>query len=89
MTVTVALDEATADGDFEVPASSIIKVDNAPAVWRVSSEGALVAVPVKITQFATNSVRVQGDLSEGDRIVSAGAHKLDANVRVRTWETQR
>ena len=88
MTVTVALDQSSATA-LEIPASAIIKSENQPAVWRVAEDGSLTAVPVQIAQYSTDAVRISAGLNVGDRIVSAGAHRLDANVRVRTWEIQK
>lgn len=89
MTVTLALDESEGAGTLEIPASSITRSDNQTAVWRVEQDGTVTAVPVQIAQYSTDSVRISGGLKVGDRIVSAGAHKVDANVHVRTWETQK
>lgn len=89
MTVTVALDQSASANSFDLPASSIIRHNDQPAVWRVSEDGSLTAVPVQVAQYSTNSVRISGGLQVGDRVVSAGAHKLDAHVRVRTWEIQK
>jgi RND family efflux transporter MFP subunit len=88
MTVTIALDSARVDRGFDIPASCIVQVNNQPAVWRIAPDGSLTAVPVHVVQYSSDFVRVEGELHTGDRIVSAGAHRLDAGVRVRTWETQ-
>lgn len=89
MTVTVALDQLAAVGSLDIPASSIIRIGDQPAVWRVAPDGSLTAAFVQVAQYSTNSVRIASGLQVGDRIVSAGAHKLDAHVRVRTWEIQK
>ncbi len=85
MTVTLSLDESDSTGTLDIPASSIIRQQNQSAVWRVEQDGSVTAVPVEIAQYSTESVRISSGLKVGDRIVSAGAHKVDANVRVRTW----
>ena len=89
MTVTLALDESEGAGTLEIPASAIMRSNNQTAVWRVEEDGSVTAVPVQIAQYSTDSVRISSGLNIGDRIVSAGAHKVDANVKVRTWETQK
>lgn len=89
MTVTVSLDQSGSIGALDVPAGAIIRTNGQPAVWRIETDGSLTATPVQIAYFGTDSVRIASGLNVGDRIVSAGAHKLDANVRVRTWEVQK
>lgn len=89
MTVTVSLDQSGSIGALDVPAGAIIRTNGQPAVWRIETDGSLIATPVQIAHFGTDSVRIASGLKVGDRIVSAGAHKLDANVRVRTWEIQK
>ncbi|MCC6511572.1 MAG: efflux RND transporter periplasmic adaptor subunit, partial [Pirellulaceae bacterium] len=44
MTVSVSLENGTADKLFEIPASSIIQSAGQPAVWRVEADGRIVAV---------------------------------------------
>ena len=50
--------------------------------------GSITAVRVEIDHYAESTVRVTGGLVEGERIVSAGVHKLDASMRVRAWDAQ-
>ncbi len=89
MTVTVALDHTDSARGLDVPAASIIRWQDQPAVWRIEADGSLTAAPVEIAHYSTDSVKITSGLNVGDRIVSAGAHKLDANVRVRPWEIQK
>ncbi len=58
-----------------------------PIVWRVIDEqGHIESVPVEVLRYGQEDVLVRGNLSNGDRIVSAGVHKLDSGVTVRRWE---
>lgn len=58
-----------------------------PIVWKVlNDEGQIGAVPVEVVSYGQNEVIVRGDLNEGDRIVSAGVHRLDSGVTIRKWE---
>ncbi len=60
---------------------------DAPVVWKVLDDaGHIAAVPVEIVRYGQEQVIVRGDLADGDRIVSAGVHKLDSGVTVRNWE---
>jgi len=56
-------------------------------VWKVLDEaGHLAAVPVEVIRYGQEEIIVRGSLAAGDRIVSAGVHKLDSGVTVRKWE---
>lgn len=76
------------DEQVEIPATSLFEHAGRPAVWRVEQDGALTAVPVIIARYAETTVLVSADLTQGQRIVSAGVHKLDSTMRVRPWETR-
>ncbi len=58
-----------------------------PIVWKVlNDEGQIGAVTVEVISYGQNEVIVRGELNEGDRIVSAGVHRLDSGVTIRKWE---
>ncbi len=60
---------------------------DAPIVWKVLDDaGHIGAIPVEIVRYGQEQVIVRGELADGDRIVSAGVHKLDSGVTVRNWE---
>ncbi len=62
-------------------------MSRSPIVWKVMDDaGRIVAVPVEVVNYGQEEVIVRGDLVEGDRIVSAGVHKLDSSVTIRNWE---
>ena len=62
-------------------------MSNSPIVWKVLDDaGHISAVPVEVVHYGQDEVIVRGGLVEGDRIVSAGVHKLDAGVTIRKWE---
>ncbi len=88
MTATVNLTNRSADHVFSVPATSITRVEGHSAVWRVTAAGELEQVPVEIKELRQSHVLINGGLTTGDRIVSAGVQKLDATMRVRVWEPQ-
>ena len=61
--------------------------DDTPVVWKVLDDaGHVVAVPVEVIRYGQEEIIVRGDLANGDRIVSAGVHKIDSGVTVRKWE---
>lgn len=70
---------------------SIVNVEgvktHSPIVWKVVDEaGHIVAVPVEVVSYGQEVAFIRGALVEGDRIVSAGVHKLDESVTIRKWE---
>ncbi|MFO1065551.1 MAG: efflux RND transporter periplasmic adaptor subunit [Pirellulales bacterium] len=93
MTATVHWELARRSERFAVPATSVFKRGDQPAVWRVvapeSGERRIELVNVALEQLSDDSVVVSGGLKEGDLIVSAGVQKLDAGLHVRIWESQK
>ena len=98
MSATVHLNNETSAGGLAIPSSALAgrqekfvgtngAAADSPVVWKVLDEaGHISAVPVEIISYGQEQVVVRGDLSDGDRIVSAGVHKLDSGVTVRNWE---
>jgi RND family efflux transporter MFP subunit len=87
MTVELRLAGRAANPVAELPAGALVKADGAPAVWLVANPAgdsavALRAQPVQVVSQTGDRVRLRG-VPEGAWVVSAGAHKLDAGMRVR------
>ncbi|MFN2410666.1 MAG: efflux RND transporter periplasmic adaptor subunit [Halomonas sp.] len=57
-------------------------------VWRYLDAGRVEAVPVEVGRLTSQGLEVSGDLSAGDRIVAAGAHRLSADAQVTPWEKE-
>lgn len=67
----------------ELPVTALMNWGRATQVWLVdSSTGQLRAQPVQVTQQSQNRAVVQG-IPVGAQVVSVGAHKLDAGMKVR------
>lgn len=67
----------------ELPLAALVSTDKQAIMWIVNATtGALQPTPVQVLSQSTNTVRVAG-LADGALVVSAGAQKLDAAVRVR------
>ena len=94
MTTTVTWQDAChapndSSESFAIPTSSIYQRDGEPAIWVVEPDsGQLTSLPVRIERLKSTDVIVRCDLTPGQLVVSAGAHKLDAGQRVRVWERQ-
>ncbi len=98
MSATLHLNN-NSDGDgIAVPSGSLssnrerlVGVDmpsrETPIVWKVvDDKGHVAAIPVEVVRYGRDEIIVRGELRDGDRIVSAGVHKLDSGVTVRKWE---
>lgn len=68
----------------ELPLSALLAAGpgQPPAVWLVdTATGALTRRPVEVLSQTTDTVRLAG-LADGAQVVSLGAHKLDAGMKV-------
>lgn len=72
---------------FELPLTALHSRDGQPRVWRIGTDDRVELVAVETAGFLDESVRVVGGLTEGDRIVTAGANLLVHGQQVRLLET--
>jgi RND family efflux transporter MFP subunit len=87
-TVTVRFFTETGAPAAALPLAAVLNDGEGPAVWRLPQERDLVErVPVELISVDGQVALVRGRLVEGDRIVSLGAHKIDATRPVRVVET--
>jgi membrane fusion protein, multidrug efflux system len=98
MSATLHLKNKDHDDAIAIPASALAGrsetlvniggvMKNSPIVWKVTDEaGHILSVPVEVLRYGEEEVVVRGELVAGDRIVSAGVHKLDSSVTIRKWE---
>ncbi len=64
-----------------LPASALLNTGETTSVFVVNSDSRLIEKQVEVIRYTNKSALVQG-LDEGDRIVSAGIHKLLAGMDV-------
>lgn len=83
---TTGSGDATDRSAFSLPLTAITQAGQRPAVWVVKANGALELRPVTLGTYAENSVTVSAGVQRGERIVSAGVHRLDARQRVKLWD---
>jgi RND family efflux transporter MFP subunit len=98
MSATVHLSSQQDQQGIAIPATALggrqerfVRVDGSSGqsafVWRIVDEaGHIEAVPVEVISYGEDEVIVRGSLFAGNRIVSAGVHKLDQGVTVQQWE---
>ncbi|MFD1623372.1 efflux RND transporter periplasmic adaptor subunit [Azospirillum griseum] len=69
-----------------LPISALTQRDQKPAVWVVGSPNDTLELrPVAIAAYAGDLAIVADGLKAGERVVTAGVHKLDAGQKVRVW----
>lgn len=75
------------EGSFVVPLTAIFQQGDKPAVWIVAADRSLSLRPVKVTAYRDGGAVIAGGLAAGERIVSAGVHKLTAGEKIRIVES--
>ena len=69
-----------------VPLSALAQREQKPAVWVLSvPDDRLELRPVTVAAYAGDLALIGGGLKDGERVVTAGVHKLDAGQKVRVW----
>lgn len=84
VTIRIADGIASTQGEKQVPIGALFDAGKGPGVWVIAGEPAKVKwQPVTVQHLDSDSARIAGPLSQGDRIVSLGAHLLRDGVLVR------
>jgi RND family efflux transporter MFP subunit len=87
MTATVLFDRETFDEVVLLPSTSLFQQGDKPAVWVLNDKRDRVVLrPVTIAQYKPDAIVVAGGLKPGEMVVTAGVHRLDANLPVRVWD---
>jgi RND family efflux transporter MFP subunit len=83
MTATLALERRSDAKVAELPLTAIFQKGTAPAVWVVDrATGAVALRPVTVLRWRDDTAVISAGLSDGELVVTAGVHKLDAGQRV-------
>lgn len=90
MTATLITRQERGGAIARLPMSAVTQSGMAPAVWVVApgggSEGERLELrPIAVAAFAGDLAIVAEGLKDGERVVTAGVHKLDAGQKVRVW----
>ncbi|MAR72689.1 MULTISPECIES: efflux RND transporter periplasmic adaptor subunit [Halomonas] len=100
MSATVLLDMSALTGDsqdpWRVPVAAVATRESQPdqaVVWRfvpddesrADGPGRVEAVPVVPGRITTQGMLIEGELEAGDRLVAAGAERMQEGRRVRPW----
>ena len=83
MNTIVTLRSSQMANGMVIPATALFEKDRKPAVWIVKSDQTVELRPIAVARYDSDDVVVAGGLKSGDRIVTAGTHKLLAGQKVR------
>jgi hypothetical protein len=77
------------DGEvFSLPLSAITQSGERPAVWVVKGDSALELRQVTLGSYRDNNVTITAGIQRGERVVTAGVNRLDAQQTVKLWDGQ-
>lgn len=87
MTAQVKLGEAARGNDagkegFLIPMGAIFQQGDKPAVWIVAADHSVALRPVVVAAYLDDGALIASGLVAGERIVTAGVHKLTAGEKV-------
>lgn len=86
MTATLVARDVGAAPAARLPLTALTQADGAPAVWVVEGDEKRLALRrVSVAAYAGDDALVTGGLADGERVVTAGVHKLTAGEKVRLW----
>jgi RND family efflux transporter MFP subunit len=82
LNAVVTLPAGQAVQGIRIPATALYEKDRKSAVWIVKSDQTIELRPIVVARYDTESVEVSSGLKSGERIVTAGVHKLLAGQKV-------
>jgi RND family efflux transporter MFP subunit len=82
MTAQVRFSANEKKNGFLVPVSAIFQQGEQAAVWVVGQDRSVMLRPVKVAAYRDEGAQIISGVSAGERIVSAGVHKLTAGDKV-------
>lgn len=83
MTAAVTVLDSGSQQTVNIPLAAIYQNGNTPAVWVVTAGDTITLRPIKIGQFGDGTIQVLEGLQQGERIVTAGVHKLKEGQKVK------
>jgi multidrug efflux pump subunit AcrA (membrane-fusion protein) len=83
MTATVTLPRFGNAPLTPIPPTALFQNNDGAAVWVVKPDNTLELRPVAVDRYEADRVLIREGLLSGDRIVTAGVHKLAAGQKVR------
>ena len=80
-------DAAKGGGGYLVPLTAIFQQGDKAAVWIVGADHGVSLRPVAVAEYRDDGALISSGVAAGERIVSAGVHKLSAGEKVQIIET--
>lgn len=72
---------------LQLPISALFHQGEQPAVWVLPSGATQLELrPITLAAMDTDTITVASGIAPGERVVSSGVHRLDANVAVQAWD---
>jgi hypothetical protein len=73
-------------GAFLIPLSAIFQQGDQAAVWIVAADRSVSLRPVTVASYRDDGALISSGIAAGERIVSAGVHKLTAGEKIQIIE---
>lgn len=90
MSATLLVGDIDAQRVTRLPLGALFQQGEGPAVWVVNPvDGQITLRPVRILAIEADAIVIATGVADGDLVVTAGAHKLDAGQRVRVVAERR
>lgn len=86
MTAQVHFTDENKRDKLIVPLSAIFQQGDQAAVWVVAADRSVSLRPVQVAAYRDNGAVIASGVVAGERIVSAGVHKLNAGEKIRIIE---
>ena len=83
MTVSVTLPRVGGAPNVALPATALFQKDGKPAVWIVKADNTVELRAVTVERFDSELVHVAAGIRTGERVVTAGVHRLAPGDKVR------
>lgn len=74
------------DSGYLIPLTAIFQQGDKPAVWIVAADRSVSLRPVEVAAYRDDGALIAGGIAAGERIVSAGVHKLSTGEKIRIIE---
>ncbi|MEI7842862.1 MAG: efflux RND transporter periplasmic adaptor subunit [Gallionellaceae bacterium] len=87
MTAHVRFSAADKKNGFLVPVSAIFQQGEHAAVWVVGQDKTVMLRPVTVAAYRDEGAQISAGVAEGERIISAGVHKLTAGDKVQIMDS--
>lgn len=83
MTVSVTLPRVGGVPNVVLPMHAIFQKDSKPAVWVVKADNTVELRPVEVERYESERVYISSGLTTGERVVTAGVHRLAPGEKVK------